>query len=272
MVIKVLRSKLRRMLYPFQAWNAGVAGYGIRNISQPLELTKNPMVVFAPHQDDESLGCGGLMAQKQAIGAEVQVIFMTDGAFDPDPSRRGTIAATRKQEALQALDALGIAAHQVTFLNYPDGDLQSLSDSQQTQLLSQLVEQLNAFPQADIFVPHHQDRHPDHEATYHFVRQALAQAQQHMQSLGISVSAQLWQYPVWVFWKKSWVSLLAPRLLTRRGSSKQGSSKQGWFYSPIPAPFLDRKQRAIGCHASQITALPPGFLNRFQLPYELFWK
>ena len=40
-----------------------------------------PILVLAPHPDDESLGCGGLIAQACAAGIEVHVAILTDGSM-----------------------------------------------------------------------------------------------------------------------------------------------------------------------------------------------
>jgi N-acetylglucosamine malate deacetylase 1 len=250
--IRVLINALRRSAYPLQAWNANFSGEWIRQKGELLALTAAPAIVFAPHQDDETLGCGGLLAQKQAIGAAVKVVFMTDGAFSPDVSLSPAIAAQRQQEAFNALMTLGIDRSQVTFLNYPDGDLNRLLVTQQSQILSQITELLAQTPVAEIFVPDRQDCHPDHEATCELVKQAMLQAKS---------QAQLWQYPIWRLWKKPFIQLLL-----------SPSNAQSWQYLPISAAALPLKQQAIACHVSQMSALPPGFLKRFQQPYELFRK
>jgi hypothetical protein len=38
-----------------------------------------PAIIFAPHQDDETLGCGGTIIRKKQAGANLQIVFMTDG-------------------------------------------------------------------------------------------------------------------------------------------------------------------------------------------------
>ena len=37
------------------------------------------IVVLAPHMDDEVIGCGGTLARHVACGAEVTIVFLTDG-------------------------------------------------------------------------------------------------------------------------------------------------------------------------------------------------
>jgi len=93
------------------------------------------LMVLAPHPDDESLCCAGLMQQARAAGAEVFVTFMTSGdgfefsaAVDGQQVRPGvqafrTLALRRMNEARAAARALGVPASHLSFLGYPDGGL-----------------------------------------------------------------------------------------------------------------------------------------------------
>ena len=243
-------SVLRRSLYSLRAINANLASYWINKKSKPLPILNLPTIVFAPHPDDESLGCGGMIAIKRALGQEIRVIFVTDGAFSTDTSRKTAIAFQRQQEATQALAELGVDRQCITFLNYPDGALHELLPPEQAQLIREFQTILAPYSQVEVFVPHHHDRHPDHEATYHLVKAALE---------NFPGTAQLWQYPIWVLWKTPCIQLLT-------------QTSSGWHSLAI-GQVIKQKKRAIAAHASQVEdALPPGFLNRFQQPYELFWK
>ncbi|WP_424188127.1 PIG-L deacetylase family protein [Actinokineospora sp. G85] len=67
-----------------------------------------PLVVVAPHPDDEVLGVGGLMA----LSGQVRLIAVTDGeASHPGSSARtpAEMAATRRRETADALAVLGVS-------------------------------------------------------------------------------------------------------------------------------------------------------------------
>src|SRR5258705_86546 len=76
------------------------------------------ILVLAPHMDDEVLGCGGTIARHAQAGADVTVIFLTDGrrgigtiAALPEPERgrrERELVDTRKQEARRAGEILGV--------------------------------------------------------------------------------------------------------------------------------------------------------------------
>src|ERR1700730_3905373 len=46
------------------------------------------IVVVAPHPDDETLGCGGLIALESRLGRNIQVVVISDGVGSHPNSRR----------------------------------------------------------------------------------------------------------------------------------------------------------------------------------------
>lgn len=91
------------------------------------------IVIIAPHEDDEVLGCGGLISKAVASGAHVHIVLVTNGDYSgwmgipallhqrPDDYIR--LGYRRQQESLAALGQLGIRPAAVTFLGYPNGPL-----------------------------------------------------------------------------------------------------------------------------------------------------
>ncbi|HLL52387.1 MAG TPA: PIG-L family deacetylase, partial [Myxococcaceae bacterium] len=96
------------------------------HLGRPLgeeELRRGAMV-FAPHPDDETLGCGGTILRKRRAGAEVRIAFLTDGAAShAHLVPREALRALREREALEAAGALGVEASRVCWLGFPDGEL-----------------------------------------------------------------------------------------------------------------------------------------------------
>src|SRR6202044_4049231 len=69
------------------------------------------ILVVAPHPDDESLGCGGLISLSAQAGSSVYIGFVTDGAASHRNSTAWSpvrLAAQREQEASRALACLGL--------------------------------------------------------------------------------------------------------------------------------------------------------------------
>jgi N-acetylglucosamine malate deacetylase 1 len=219
--------------------------------SRPLTVSQKSAMIFSPHQDDETLGCGGMIALKRSLGVPVEVVFLTDGRYGrPNWITPETIIDIRQQEAINALNILGIASSETHFLNQIDGSLQHLLNNQRQHIVAQLAQRLQSFMPEEVYVPHRKDINGDHEATYKLVQEAIAVS-------GIQV--ELLQYPIWMLWQNPLSFSLKLEDITDAYRLAIDSVK-------------DRKKLAIETYCSQIPGLPSGFLKRFFLPYEIFFK
>ncbi len=89
-------------------------------------------LILAPHPDDESLGCGGLIAAACAAGLAPEVVILTDGgASHPGSTSHppARLRALRAEEARQATAALGLPPDRLTFLPYEDCQLPAAGDA-----------------------------------------------------------------------------------------------------------------------------------------------
>jgi len=99
---------------------------------------RDRVLVVAPHPDDESVGCGGLIASAVAAGAAVQVVYVTNGdAFRTAAQKLFSeksvpsqdyekLAQMRQREASAALAKLGVDGSHAVFLGYPDRGIDQL--------------------------------------------------------------------------------------------------------------------------------------------------
>src|SRR5262245_15665484 len=90
----------------------------LRKIPQ-RNITSAAALIVAPHPDDETFGCGGLIRTKVLQGIPLRVVLLTDGeavgsGFCESPE---TVIAARKREALEACLRLGVAADSVCWLH-----------------------------------------------------------------------------------------------------------------------------------------------------------
>jgi len=120
--------------WPFtQAALAAPTGQGMA-----LPAKGERIVIFAPHPDDEVLGCGGLIQQALTRGAEVHVALMTNGdgselslifgerELSRKPHAFIDLGRARQQESIAALASLGLPADRIHFLSYPNNGLVAL--------------------------------------------------------------------------------------------------------------------------------------------------
>ncbi len=126
-------------------------------------------LVFAPHPDDEILGCGGLMTLLVMRGSPVSVIYLTSGEAGSLDKKPAELAGIREEEARQGLAVLGIT--DLLFLNNPDGYLEYSRAN-----LNNIVAIIREKKPELVLAPQGGDDHPDHRVTYQLVIEAVRRA------------------------------------------------------------------------------------------------
>ena len=216
----------------------------------------NPLMVLAPHADDESLGCGGLMAEACKLGIELWVCILTDGTGSHPKSASypaDRLMALRESEAHAAASVLGLAPERVVFLRHRDGSALRRREEfrQAVDQVASLVRDRNI---RMICTTSRLDPHPDHKAA-----NRLAKA------VGKRAGCQVLSYPIWL-WDlpgRSWLPL---------------RTVSGWRIDVTA--HLKAKTAAIACHRSQVShmivddadhvPLTSTFLATFERPFEVF--
>lgn len=108
------------------------------------------ILVFAPHNDDETIGAGGTLAKFAKAGHKVVVCEVTSGINE-------TALKRIRDEAYSAHKTLGVA--ETIFLDLPGLDLNLTPTRQRNTPYLDVVKTVNP----DIaFIPHHGDLHSDH--------------------------------------------------------------------------------------------------------------
>jgi len=90
------------------------------------------ILILAPHPDDETIGCGGIIQEAVSKGADIRIIYLTNGdhnqvAFIVYEKRltfkKGEfihMGEVRRSEAIKAMQLLGVDKKNLIFLGYPD--------------------------------------------------------------------------------------------------------------------------------------------------------
>ncbi len=129
----------------------------------PLDTVRRALIV-APHPDDETIGCAGLVLRLRRRGARVDIAIVTDGGASHRDSAsfpRARLVATRASEARRAAMLLGVPAARLHLLRHPDGGLDTLDRAAR----SRLARQLARFRADLVAMPLPDDAHPDHRDT-----------------------------------------------------------------------------------------------------------
>ncbi len=196
-------------------------------------------VILAPHPDDESIGCGGLIAAACAAGLPPAVVIMTDGAASHPGSAAyppARLAALREAEAAAAVALLGLPAENLFYLRHPDTGLAAAGAGALEQVL-----RIAAMTQGGLIIaPWAGDPHCDHKAAAAIGAAAAA-----------CLNARLLSYPVW-----GWL---------QPGTARVGERRTGGWRLDISA-HLAAKAAAVAAHRSQHHGLIKDSPNGFFLP------
>ncbi|WP_394754705.1 PIG-L deacetylase family protein [Crenothrix sp.] len=215
-------------------------------------------LIVAPHPDDESLGCGGVIALLRKYEQPVSILVLSDGTQSHPNSKKfppQKLQALRETELLKAAALLGVAQENVSFFRFPDRQVPTSSSENFLQATKRVKQLLTSVKPQSIFVPWRRDPHPDHRAAFELI--AAAKNKKHT----------VFEYPIWLYPTENPVD--APL-----------KSEVSAFRLDITT-VLKTKQQAIIAHASQITDLidddpagfriPPNVLQCFAVPYEIFF-
>ena len=140
------------------------------------------VLVVAPHQDDEAIGCGGVLCLQARSGNAVAIVMLQDGGdgFEATGMSRSQLTEMRNEESRKAAKAGGLADPPI-FLNHA-----SLAES-----VSQASEQVRAViaeRKVDaVFIPFVLDAHPDHRWANIILAEALKKVPWNVRVMGYEV-------------------------------------------------------------------------------------
>lgn len=129
------------------------------------------VLVFAAHQDDETIGCGGTIAKWAESGSYITVVFATDGSTGIDQSGKYSkgIVDSRNNEAARATDILGVS----NVINLWNKSQELNNDKKNFRDFISIIRA----EQPDIILAHSsQDKHRDHRCVNALAREAAWKA------------------------------------------------------------------------------------------------
>lgn len=295
--------------------------------SAPAPRERVDLLIFAPHPDDETLCCAGVILQAVAQGKTATVVEFTSGdgfpaaaaALTSKPLEKLTpadfreLARRREMEVANAIAKLGMRPGDLILLGYPDSGLdylyrhagktpyrQKFTDATQTYavvqqdyhaamhgapapythaaLLADVVELIKSLAPSEIYVTSQFDGHPDHQAAYWFVRDAVAVASYHGKFYTYLNHAGPGAENEW-----PWPHAITPLLPFAAHQFKGEQIPRGLPWPPprrvtLTPDQAQKKLEAIRAHLSRENdaskKLMPGereFLESFVKSEEIFW-
>lgn len=156
------------------------------SLDRAAKVNFKKALVLSPHPDDDCFALGGTIKKMTTAGAEVTVVYFTDGAGgvkeDSGQKYDKNLIEKRKIEAEAAARILGIK--ETIFWGYKDGQLAAGHSA--IKALKDLIEKVQ--PEI-IFLPSFLDNHPDHRSTNEIFINAVNALEK--------PEFEIWAYEVW---------------------------------------------------------------------------
>jgi LmbE family N-acetylglucosaminyl deacetylase len=258
---------------------------------------RTSLLVVAPHPDDETLCCAGVIQRVVRAGGRASVVWITsgDGSFldlllveqslSGSAARQRDLAARRMREARAAVSLLGVPDDGQLFLGYPDRGVLELLGAHHDTVYTSRSTAASAVPYREALFPGHaytgaslerdfgavlervhptlvltaspRDSHPDHRAASLLTLRVMA-------SRGELSAVRCWI----VHGGEAWPSPreLSPGLPLTRAPLLHGVPLASFELTPAEE---DRKLAAVRAYQTQLTTLAP-FLLAFVRTTESF--
>ena len=197
---------------------------------------KDKILVVAPHPDDESIGCGGLLA---SYPEQCEVLLLTDG-YDRQ-HKDASIADIRKKEFVSALDSVGIKNYYC--LDIPEHEIPDNIGKIKTIDFSKYTL---------VFVPNRYELHTDHKAAFNAVKSVI----------GLCNSrCKLYEYEVWTTIRNPNVLFDIEKVKTKKGEMIRCHSSQ--------VAELDYLDLALGLNSYRGKTHGMNYAEAYYCEYEL---
>jgi mycothiol S-conjugate amidase len=281
--------------------------------SQELHVPQGlRLLVFAPHPDDETIAAAGLIQRVRGRQGVVRVVFVTNGDGYVDGVRREThrtetstrdfiqYGRRRHDEALRAVETLGLDKADALFLGFPDDGIDDLwaghwstarpyrspytraerppykesrnprAEYAGVDLQTEITRVLREFDPDWVVMPDPRDRHPDHCTSAVFVLNALRSLRNERAPVGAHERVFTYlvhspDYPA----SPTWVKRIAGTGVGGSETAGGALSTTRWFSLALDASELARKQNAVSAYQSQVDVMNT-FLAQFLRSSELF--
>lgn len=190
------------------------------------------VLIFAPHPDDEVLGCGGVIAKHISEGDSVFVCITTCGhppIFNDDLMKEKGWPHTLYPEISEAHKILGVT--QTYYLDFPAADIESIKRFELNGRIINLIQDIKA----DIlYMPHFGDMQKDHTILTESIMVAVRPKYEHRVKRVLAyetLSETEWNIP---HSKNTFI----PNVFVDIGD------------------FMDKKLKAMNCYQSQLSDFP----------------
>lgn len=190
-------------------------------------MSINNILCFAPHPDDEILGCGGSLIKSLKIGRQVHICYLSCGESGSPKYSPRKLAMIRKKEAISLSNFLGIPRKNIIFLSIPDNEISRYD----LQSMKEIIRLTRTIKPDLVYLPHEREKSSDHREANKLITRALDMA-------GSNNFIKFGKYAWWV------ENVLAYEVWT---------PLEEYQYSEDVSGFIEKKIQALKLYKSQTT-------------------
>jgi len=132
-------------------------------------MKEKRILCFAPHPDDEVLGCGGFLLKAKSLHHRIGIVYMTCGENGSPIYSPQELKKIRLKETREVCKYLDIKPNDTSYLNMSDGDI-NINTPKNFRKLMQII---RTFKPDIALIPHKNDQSFDHRETSNLVKKAL---------------------------------------------------------------------------------------------------
>lgn len=229
----------------------------LRIFSDKLAVSNKKTLIIAPHPDDETFGCGGLIAQKIQNGTEVFVLFLTSGEKSLKTVLEKEIKQMRRQSATEAVRLLGVNESNLFWFDFPDGEIPRQGNEDFKLAKAKMAKIVNSMNIEEIVAPHYLEGWSDHLAAYELAVEMSKESKQNID--------------LYLYWVWAWYYMEIKQMVTLPWRKMRLLSIKSVFIMKSQAldVYFGSKTKNGELYMGN---LPKVFLKAFKWPYEVYEK
>ena len=225
-------------------------------IKETTKIKINECIIVAPHPDDETFGCGGLINYLIKRKCKISIIFLTNGGKSLSEYAEKEISFNRVNLSNHIVELLGVNLENVFRLHLMDGELPGEQDRNFESISNELARLINIIKPDLIVTSHFLDGWPtDHVSAFKLTRNAILKSNH---------KPHLWLCWIWIWFN---IKLWQLHRIDLKNTIRLNISQE-----------FDLKQRAISKYLNTLAQngkpwigiLPKALLSSFNLKFEMF--
>ncbi len=130
------------------------------------------ILCFAPHPDDEILGCGGSLIKAIKLGYEIHICYLTFGEQGSPVFPTKKLKIIRKKESIKVSAFLGIPKSNIYFLGIPDNEI----NWHDIKAMKEIISLVRKIKPNIVYLPHEHENYYDHQQASLLIQRALGMA------------------------------------------------------------------------------------------------